>query len=158
MGIIDNIKILTGKKELKEEQPTHPTGPKKKVLIVEDEKPISDRLEAAFTDAGFVAMKAENGEVALKQIQSEKPDLIILDLLMPVMDGKLMLRKIRQDSQLKHIPVIVLTNAGEVENVRETQTYYKAEEFFIKSNVSLEEIINKAKNLTGIPVVITPTE
>jgi DNA-binding response OmpR family regulator len=159
MGFIDNIKVLAGQKKFPEKpRPTTHLLTPKKVLIVEDEKPLADTLETEFENAGFAVIKAENGQVGLDLVKSEKPGLVILDLLMPVMDGKIMLRRMREIPQFRHTPVIVLTNAGEIENIRETQTYSGAEEFLIKSNVSMEEIIVKAKNLMGVVQVIKPTE
>jgi DNA-binding response OmpR family regulator len=156
MGIIDNLKILTGKKKISDKpavsSPTH----HKKVLIVEDEKPLADTLESSFKDEGFTVIKAENGEVGLKLLQLEKPDIVLLDLLMPIMDGKSMLRRMRELPNFKLTPVIVLTNAGEIENIRETQFYSGAEEFFIKSNVSIAEVVRKSKDLVGIIQVINP--
>ena len=159
MGIIDNLKILTGKKKISNKEHTAPSPThQKKVLIVEDEKPLADTLGSSFEDEGFTVIKAENGEVGLRLVQSEKPDIVLLDLLMPVMDGKIMLRRMRDMPNFKLTPVIVLTNAGEIENIRETQFYSGAEEFFIKSNVSIAEVVRKAKDLVGIIQVINPNQ
>lgn len=158
MGFIDNIKILTGKKKLQE----HPsklyhTRPKK-VLVVEDESALADTLGGELESAGFIVMKAPNGEIGLQKVKSEKPDLVLLDLLMPVMDGKMMLHKMREIPEFRRTPVIVLTNAGEIENIRETQVYYGAEEFMIKSNVSIEEIITRIRSLIGDFQTINPSK
>lgn len=144
MKILEDIKILTGQKKTTD-QPTPSTTPPKTVLIVEDEKPFSNILEARLTDEGFKIIKAEDGEVGLKMATTHMPDIILLDLMMPVMDGKSMLHKLREIPECKKIPVIVLTNAGEIENIRETQFYSDAAEFLIKSNVTLDEIVKKIK-------------
>jgi DNA-binding response OmpR family regulator len=119
----------------------------KKVLIVEDEKPLADALEMKLKHEGFTVARATNGQEGLTAVLSFSPDVILLDLMMPVMDGKTMLRKLRDLPQFKTLPIIVLTNAGTVDNIRETQTFYNASEFFIKSNVSLEAIVTKIKEL-----------
>ncbi len=119
----------------------------KKVLVVEDEKPLADALEMKLKHEGFAVARATNGQEGLEAVLSFSPDVILLDLMMPVMDGKTMLRKLRDLPQFKTLPIIVLTNAGTVDNIRETQTFFNAAEFFIKSNVSLEAIVAKIKEI-----------
>jgi CheY-like chemotaxis protein len=77
----------------------------------------------------------------------QKPNLVLTDLMMPVMDGKQMLHKIREIPEFKELPVIVLTNAGTADNIKETQFYNNANDFLIKSNVQPEEIVSKIKAL-----------
>src|SRR6185369_1136012 len=143
MKIIDDIQILAGKKpdprfEKKE-------SPQKTVLVVEDEKPLAAILESRLTEEGFNVLKGTNGQEGLELAIKHIPDVIVLDLLMPIMEGKSMLRKLRETPECKNIPVIVLTNAGDIENVRDTQFYSDAIEFLIKSNVSMDQIVAKVK-------------
>lgn len=119
----------------------------KKVLIVEDDKDISDAFTAILSSSGLKVAQAENGLVGLEVAKTFNPNVILLDLLMPVMDGKTMLKQLRELPQFKNTPVIVLTNAGNVDNMREAKTYYGAREFLIKSNVGMEELIAKVKAL-----------
>ncbi|HSW48052.1 MAG TPA: response regulator [Candidatus Saccharimonadales bacterium] len=144
MAILEDIKILTGKKPVIE-QPVETPEPAKKVLIVEDEEALANALEDKFKAEGFQIEKAENGELGLEKAKAFKPDVILLDLLMPIMDGKTMLFKLRAIDEFKHLPVVVLTNNGEIENIRDTQFYNNAVEFLIKSNVSLEDIVKRVK-------------
>jgi DNA-binding response OmpR family regulator len=123
------------------------TTPLKKILIVEDEKRLAEALEIKFKHAGFDVIKAENGQIGLDLIISQNPHIVLLDLMMPVMDGKTMLKKLREFPQYKSLPVIVLTNAGDVENMRETQLYFSASAFMIKSNTSPDEILAKVRDL-----------
>jgi DNA-binding response OmpR family regulator len=90
----------------------------KKVLIVEDEKALADALEMKLKHEGFAVARAANGQEGLEAVLSFSPDVILLDLMMPVMDGKTMLRKLRDLPQFKTLPIIVLTNAGTVDNIR----------------------------------------
>lgn len=143
MNVIDDIKILTGQK--KDPRLEKPAQPAQKILVVEDEKSLGDILEARLTEEGFSVMRAENGKQGLELASTFHPDIVLLDLLMPVMDGKEMLRKLREIPSCKNIPVIVLTNAGEIENIRDTQFFSDAIEFLIKSNVSMDEIVEKIK-------------
>lgn len=150
MGLLDNIKALSrNKSEPDQPQDPSPTqsSRKKKVLIVEDEKMLSDALAYKLVNSGFEVFTAENGEQGLEMAVSEKPDIILMDLLMPIMDGKTMLRKLREFPQFKTIPVVVLTNAGDVHSMMETRTYYNANEFLIKSNVSPNQILKKIQDL-----------
>ncbi|SRR5260221_1518519 len=142
MTILDDIQVISGKK--KNSTPKKETS--KKILIVEDEKPLADVLQDELIHQGFEVFVASNGKEGLEMAISYTPDLILLDLLMPVMDGKTMLHRLRDFPKFKTIPVIVLTNAGETENIRETQLYFNASEFLIKSNVSVEQIVTKIKS------------
>ena len=117
----------------------------KKILIVEDEKPLADTLEERLIEEGFQVLKAFNGKEGLNLIIQDKPDVILLDLLMPVMDGKSMLSELRKMPGYKNTPVIILTNAGDIENIRDTQDFLDASDFLIKSNVSIDDIIAKIK-------------
>lgn len=142
MGFLDSI---FGKKEDTSSTPKS-NG---KVLIVEDEKMLADALEIKLKNEGYTVFKAENGQAGLDMIIANKPNIVLLDLMMPIMNGKQMLQKLREMPEFKNLPVIVLTNAGEADNIKETKFYYNAIDFLIKSNVSAEEIVNKVKVLVG---------
>ena len=139
MGIIDNLKVLTGKKSLT------PRPIKRKVLIVEDEAPLRNVLHDRLTQEGYEVLIASNGEEGLDMAIAKKPNIMLLDLLMPVMNGTTMLQKLRDIPDFKDLPVVVLTNAGEVENIRQTKTYNNAVAFLIKSNVTMDEIVETVK-------------
>lgn len=143
MGVLNDIQILLGKKAISKK----PVAPPKKLLIVEDEPILREMYRDKFTHEGFDVVTAENGRIGLEKVVEQKPNVILLDLMMPVMDGETMISKLRNLPEFKTIPILVLTNAGEVENIRHTQLYYDAIEFMIKSNVSLEEIVMKVKRL-----------
>lgn len=144
MGLLQNIKILSGKKPPTDTpKPTQVVG--KKILIVEDDTSLATVLGEKLTQEGFVVSKAGNGEEGLKMAQNVDPNLIILDLLMPVMGGQAMLHRLRAMQKFKHLPVMVLTNAGDVDNLQEA--HFQNAYFFIKSNVTLEEIVKSVKHL-----------
>jgi len=119
MGIIKNLKILTGKNSS-----SHLV--QKTILVVEDEKPLQNILKDRLTQEGYDVLTADNGQEGLDMVVANKPRLVILDLLMPVMDGKTMLHKLRDIPEFHDLPVIVLTSAGEVDNIRDTKTYNNA--------------------------------
>jgi DNA-binding response OmpR family regulator len=117
------------------------TSSQKKILIIEDETLLANTLEKKFVHAGFAVIKAANGQLGLDMTEANNPDVILLDLMMPVMDGKTMLHKLRENPKFKKLPVIVLTNAGDVDNMRETKVYDNASAFLIKSNTSPDELL-----------------
>jgi len=141
MALLKDIRILLGKSK-SEPKPMHAS---KKILIVEDEEILLTMYKDKFVIEGFEVVTAQNGEEGLHKAHHHKPDIILLDLMMPVMDGKAMLRKLREVPVFKNLPVIVLTNAGDIENIKETQHFENAAEFLIKSNVGIEEIVMKVK-------------
>lgn len=138
MSFIDDVQIAIGKKKQKGQ-----SAPSKKLLVVEDEPILREMYRDKFVHEGYEVFVAENGQVGLEKIISQKPDVVLLDLMMPVMDGETMLRKLRDLPEFRTMPVLVLTNAGEIENLRHAKLYYNALEFMVKSNVSLEEIVAK---------------
>lgn len=151
MGIVNDLKLIFSKKH-DTENPNNSvssaqTSYQKKVLIVEDEKLLANALESKFTHENFKVLKAENGQIGLEKVQAEKPDIVLLDLMMPVMDGKTMLRKLREIPEFKYLPVVVLTNAGEIDNIRETKRYENASAFLIKSSVDPDDIVQVVKDL-----------
>jgi CheY-like chemotaxis protein len=112
----------------------------KKILVVEDEQYLRDFYQELLTGEGYTILTATNGVEALDVVSKNPPDLILLDLTMPVMNGNEVLRKLWDNNLTKVIPVIVLTNAGSVTNMEKSEMY-SVFRFFIKSNVSPEEII-----------------
>ena len=145
MGLIDSLKIITGNKTIEEPVPTKPSS---KVMVVEDDVMLLTALEEKFKHEGFTVLTSPNGKEALDKIIDFNPNILILDLMMPIMDGKIMLQKLREIPQFKQLPVIILTNAGEVENITETVRYFNAMEFIVKSNISLDELVEKVKTYT----------
>jgi len=146
MALFDNLKTLSGKMT---DSPAWSTRPavNNKVLIIEDEKDLSEALAETLSANGFLVAQAANGQIGLDTAIAFKPAVILLDLMMPVMDGKNMLQQLRLLPEFKNLPVIVLTNAGNVENLHETELYYGVKDFLIKANVDMNEVVAKVKNL-----------
>ena len=88
-----------------------------KILIVDDEPDLASTVEYRLKFANYQVVTASNGQEGLKQAESEKPDLILLDTNMPVMNGHEMLERLRADGSLKHIPVIMLTARCEPQDI-----------------------------------------
>lgn len=144
MGVFDSIKILVSKPV---PAPSASTAPAKKILIVEDDELMRQFYVDLLQKEGFEMLQAKDGEEGFNTVVSDKPHLVLLDLMMPVMDGKAVLHKIRQLPEGKTLPVIILTNAGDEDSMRQTQVYDNANGFLIKANVSPEEIIQRVKSL-----------
>lgn len=87
----------------------------KKILFIEDESDLLMLLQVRLEAAGYNYISAENGVSGLEKARNQKPDLIILDLLMPKMDGYAVFKNLKENEDTKKIPVIVLTAAGQRE-------------------------------------------
>lgn len=114
----------------------------KKILVAEDEKPLSKALCLKLERLGFKAIPAYDGKEALKLIDAHSPDLIVLDLVMPLMDGFEVLQNLK--TQGKTIPIIVVSNLGQTEDQTKV-TALGAIKFFIKSSTPLVDLIDFIK-------------
>lgn len=118
----------------------------KTILVVEDEKNIRDGLVYGLHRKNFLTIEAQNGKEGLELALAHHPDLILLDLLMPEMDGITALKKIREDSWGTHVPVIVLTNvsANEEHLVRD-MVAYRPLCYLVKVDWSFSAVAEKVK-------------
>jgi len=106
------------------------------ILVVDDEFGIGDLLEALLTDDGHRVLTAMNGRHALDQIAEARPDLVISDLMMPVMDGAALLRAIRDNIELKHVPFMLMCALPESSIADRVQGY----DAFLRKPFKLAEI------------------
>ena len=115
-----------------------------RVLIVEDEefllRAVKDNLEAEHCTVDT----AKDGDEAIKSIQTSRPDLILLDLLMPKRDGFFVLEEVKKNLEWKLIPIIVLSNLGGDAEIKRALTM-GADDYFVKSQHPIEEVIAKVK-------------
>lgn len=121
-------------------------GEKKKILIVEDDTFLRNLISQKLQKENFQVVEAIDGEEGLKKIKEEKPDLVLLDLILPEMDGFEVLRKVKEDPLLSSIPVIILSNLGQREDV-ERGMNLGAVDYLIKAHFTPGEIIEKIKNV-----------
>jgi len=117
----------------------------KTILVVEDELPMLKALSDKFSLEGFGVLEAKDGEEGLKAAFGKKPDLIILDIFMPVMDGKAMFEKLREDDWGKSVPVIILTNLNPDDKTLDELMKNGPSYYFVKSKWKLEELVAKVK-------------
>ena len=125
----------------------------KKILLVEDDQGMRQLYQSVLSRAGFKVVLAENGKLGVEAAKSEKPDLILMDIMMPEMNGVEALKMIKSDKQLSKTPVIMLTNvaSGSLETAKETLNL-GALSYIIKSDTEpkkLVELVNKTINLKG---------
>lgn len=117
-----------------------------RIVIIEDDEMLNNMYSQKFKMAGYEVFSAFNGQDGLVLSDKEKPDLIILDIIMPKMDGFAVLKRLRKNEATKKIPVLLLTNLGQEDDVKKGREL-GAQDYFIKANHTPSEIIEKVKNL-----------
>lgn len=104
---------------------------RKRILIVDDETELAYAIQIRLKQAGYEVLTAYDGFEGLEKARKENPDLILLDILMPGMDGYQMLRKLKENNQTKSIPVIMLTAKSQLEDVTQA-TNLGVEDYIVK--------------------------
>lgn len=118
----------------------------KKILIIEDDKFLRELIVRKLTQEGFETVEAIDGEEGLRKIKEEKPNLVLLDLILPTIDGFEVLTRIKEDPTLVSSPVIVLSNLGQREDI-ERSLKLGAIDYLVKAHFTPNEIIEKVKNV-----------
>lgn len=118
----------------------------KKIVWVEDDKFLADIIKRKFATTKCVFFHFVEGEEALKTINKEIPDIIMLDLLLPGIDGFEILRRIKSEPSTKNIPVILLSNLGQVDDINKGKSLGAAR-FMVKATVAPDEIIEQIKEV-----------
>lgn len=124
------------------------TNQVKKILIIEDEKSLVKALIKKLESEGFEVSVAYDGVEGLQKSLDEKPGLVLLDLILPKMDGMTYLAKLREDDWGKSVPVIILTNLSDDKKVLEAQKD-GVYDYLIKTDWSLEDVIKMVKEKLG---------
>jgi DNA-binding response OmpR family regulator len=124
----------------------------KRILIVEDDRFLRKAAEAALRRHGFTVFTAANGEEGLRVARSELPDLVLLDLIMPGLQGFEVLKLLKQDAATSAIPVVILSNLGQDTDVKNAMEA-GALDYLIKANLALEELVAR---VTALLEVRTP--
>lgn len=117
---------------------------KKTVLSIEDDALLAKVLIEGLTLEGYEAINVNNGLVALDETKKIKPDLILLDLILPGLDGFEVLKQLKADSETRKIPVLIVSNLGTLADIKSVRAL-GAEEYFIKANSEMEEIFKSIK-------------
>ncbi|HAS85134.1 MAG TPA: hypothetical protein DCS23_03655 [Candidatus Yonathbacteria bacterium] len=124
------------------------TDQKKIILVVEDEEPMQLVLRDVLKVEGYVVFEAKNGIEGLGLALKEHPDLILLDILMPKMDGLEMLKNLRADEWGRKVPVIVLTNLSDNEDIAKA-VEEDVFEYFVKTDIRIDEVIARIREKIG---------
>lgn len=119
---------------------------KQKILVVEDEEILLTALKEELGQGGYEVEGAVDGFEGLEKTKSFKPDLILLDLLMPKMDGMEMLQKLKGDSATRDVPVVILTNLSDYEKISEALAL-GAMDYLVKANYKLEDLLEKVNTV-----------
>ena len=120
----------------------------KTVLLVEDDRFLRRAAEATLRQSGFTVVAAADGEEALRQASASRPDIVLLDLIMPKLQGFEVLRRMKADPATSAIPVIVLSNLGQDSDVKQAMSL-GATSYFVKSNLSLQELVKQVRDTLG---------
>ena len=121
-----------------------------KIVIVEDEEALARVLKEKFENEGFEIDLAMDGKVALPIIQKMRPDLVLLDLMLPKRDGIDVLKDIKADRDLENLPVIVLSNLDGDEDIKQAISL-GAKDYFVKSQHPIKEVVEKVKDFLMNP-------
>ena len=118
----------------------------KKILIIEDDSFLSEMYSTKLIQEGFETEIAINGKQGMDKIKNIKPDLILLDIVLPKMDGFEILESVKKDSKLKNIPIVLLTNLGQ-KNEIEKGLLLGADEYIIKAHFTPTAVVTKIKEI-----------
>lgn len=116
---------------------------KQTILVVDDETDLLDLIEYNLKKEGFAVLKAENGEQGIEVAKEHKPDLVLLDIMMPKMDGMQAVEVMRNDDELKHIPIIFLTARSDEKT--EVEGLNKGADDYITKPISTTKLISRIK-------------
>ena len=119
------------------------------VLLVEDDSFLANIYKTMFEMEGYKVSVSDNGELGLSDAKKKNPDIILLDILLPKMDGFVVLEKLKASKGLKDIPVILLTNLGQKDDV-EKGLQMGADDYLIKAHFKPSEVVDKVKKVLKI--------
>ena len=127
---------------------------KNKVCIIDDDDNIREIYRTAFLESGYEVVEAANGEEGLRVIRESRPDIVLVDLMMPIMNGTEMLEELKKDADLARIPVIVLTNVDDREMAAKVGemdvSFYLIKSFFDPKKVvaTAEEVLQNKRSFS----------
>ncbi len=116
----------------------------KKIFLVEDDLFLASLLKNKFFEAGFDVICAQDGEQAIKILKDQKPDIIILDLILPKKNGFEVMQEINKNPVINKAPIIIVSNLGQDEDISRGKEL-GAIEYFVKARISIEDLVEKIK-------------
>lgn len=117
-----------------------------KIVIAEDDQLISASLVQGFGDAGFEVAAANDGEMALEKIKETKPDVVLLDIMMPKLDGLGVLWEIKANPETAKIPAVMLTNMSDADTISKIISAGAAD-YLLKSDQSIDQVVQKVREV-----------
>jgi DNA-binding response OmpR family regulator len=120
----------------------------RRILLAEDDRFLRKAAETALKRHGFSVLPAVDGEEALRIARAETPDAVLLDLIMPKLQGFEVLRALKADAATARIPVIILSNLGQESDVKQAMDAGAAG-YFVKANLSLQDLVKKVTEVAG---------
>ncbi len=117
----------------------------KKIVLIEDDNVILEMYKLKFKEEGFELSLATDGEEGLELIKKEKPALVLLDIILPKMDGFAVLAALKKDDSTKNIPVLLLTNLGQKADIEKGKEM-GANDYIVKSSLTPTQVVEKIKN------------
>jgi len=118
-----------------------------KIAVIEDEKTVSKSLVGELEDAGFEAITALDGARGLELVLKEEPDLILLDIVMPNMDGMTMMKKLRESGEYgAHVPIILLTNLNADDRIMGGIIKTEPSYYLVKSSYTVADVVAKVRS------------
>lgn len=118
----------------------------KKILIIEDDKFLRELISQKLLKEGYDIAEAIDGEKGITAVKTEKPDLVLLDLILPEVDGFGVLEKVKEDAATSQIPIIILSNLGQKDDI-EKGLKLGAIDYLIKAHFTPNEIVEKIKTI-----------
>jgi two-component system alkaline phosphatase synthesis response regulator PhoP len=120
----------------------------KKVLIIEDDRFLSSLMKARLDKEGFKVTQAFDGEEAANLLHQGRPDLIVMDLIMPKVSGFELLENLSVDPQMTQIPIMILSNLGQESDIEKVKRLGAAK-YFVKVKTSIDELVGHVKEMIG---------
>ena len=113
----------------------------KKILIIDDDKLLINLLKRKLSNAGYEVIIATNGEEGIKKIREIIPDLILLDITMPVMNGYEVIEQMSKEDNIKNIPLVVISNSGEPVEIERIKKSEIVKDWIVKINFDIDEVL-----------------
>lgn len=120
------------------------THNRKSILVAEDDQFYARIYQLKFSKEGYDVTVVDKGDEVIKIARVKKPDLILLDLIMPGKDGFETLRELKTDTKLKDVKVVVISNLGQAEDIKKTKEL-GALDYLVKANMSISDMVEKVK-------------
>lgn len=119
---------------------------KKIILLAEDDELLRDMYAVKFELGGFTVIRAADGQEALDRLSESRPHVVLLDVMMPRVDGFRVLQEIRKNSKLAKIPVMMLTNLGQEEDIKKGQLL-GVTDYIVKANATPQQVLERVEKL-----------